>query len=166
MKKIKSRFKFRIWDNASEVFRSQSDASLHCISNWHIDAFTGGVVDFVSYIDNTDDEQYYTKSIDCGVYIKNLRAIKKPQYILQQWTGIKDDNKKDIYEGDIVLLNAGKAYETKYEVIYNDCSFSLISATREGDDYGVYIRQLRTDIKSDTIQVVGNIFENPELLKK
>ena len=164
MKKIKSRFKFRIWDNAYKVFRTQFDASLHCSSNWYIDTFTGKVVDFVDTNCRNDCESY-TKSEDNGYYMNGLKLINKPQYIVQQWTGIVDDKKKDIYEGDIVLLNAGKPYESKYEVIYNDCAFSLISANRDGDKYGVYTRNLRTDIKSDTMQVIGNIFENKELLK-
>lgn len=79
---------------------------------------------------------------------------------IQQFTGSKDDKKVDIYEGDIVRLNAKEAYQADYEVIWDKCGFSLISAGRDGDDFGVYTANLKM-LGRDTIVVIGNIFENP-----
>ena len=71
--------------------------------------------------------------------------------ILQQFTGFQDKNGKEIFEGDIfkdggiVFWNEKTlAFEFKYE---NDICFTL------------------EDNFSDDSEIIGNIYENPELLK-
>ena len=156
--------KFRIWDNEHMVFRDKNDCSLHCISNWAIDAFTGTVVDYVCPVDDHADDAY-SRNPDKGYYVKGLKAIKKPCYILQQFTGLKDGKKKDIYEGDILLLNKDNTYKSYYEVIFEDGTFFLINAKREGDTFGIFTKNLFAALETDSPIVVGNIFENKELLK-
>ena len=68
---------------------------------------------------------------------------------LMQYTGMKDKNGKEIYEGDIVkILGAGKSF-----VFYQDGSF-LVRFPEEN-----------TLLWSVICEVIGNIYENPELLK-
>ena len=72
------------------------------------------------------------------------------QYELMQFTGLLDKNGKDIYEGDIVTgLDAFRELKTA-EVIYDDGGFYPL---HEGEFYW------------KDIEVIGNIFDNPELLK-
>jgi len=90
--------------------------------------------------------------------LKQYRLEEFCDLEIQQFTGLVDDKKVDIYEGDIVRINAGKDYQADYEVIWSECGFSLISANRDGDDFGVYTRNLKM-LGKDTLVVIGNIFE-------
>ena len=89
--------------------------------------------------------------------------------LIMQYTGLKDKNGKEIYEGDIV----DQGYCQKIAIIeWNDGMFfsRRINATdaeflRESvkcdEESMTFLVQCRTD---DTT-VIGNIHENPELLK-
>ena len=75
-------------------------------------------------------------------------------YILMQYTGLKDKNGKEIYEGDIVRNTADKYhYEIKWD--------NFESAWSLGEN-GSPIRRY---LLSEYWEVIGNIYENPELLQ-
>lgn len=75
---------------------------------------------------------------------------------LMQFIGLKDKKGKEIYEGDIVK-HAGWVCKVVYGE--NGCCFSLV--TKVGDtDLSVI-----TEAAAKHIEVIGNIYENPELLK-
>lgn len=72
---------------------------------------------------------------------------------LGQYTGLKDRNGKEIYEGDICM---GVYTTDYYSVKFMDGYFCIT------DKNGMY-EEILVDITSD-IEVIGNIYENPELL--
>jgi uncharacterized phage protein (TIGR01671 family) len=82
-------------------------------------------------------------------------------YIYQQFTGLKDKNGKEIYEGDILnisrdIVDKARVVETEShvcEVYYGTDGFWL---------KGRFVHRRITDWETE---VIGNIFENPDLLR-
>lgn len=73
---------------------------------------------------------------------------------LMQYTGLKDKNGKEIYEGDIVTCSNGMAYQ--YKVIFSFGCF-------EGYDKASGFTRKLCDMND--LKVIGNIYENRELVK-
>ena len=75
-----------------------------------------------------------------------------------QYTGLKDKNDKEIYESDIVDWDNGRGFVFYYEgAFYHEY--------REKMD-GKLIEVYRPSKRMwDIVEVIGNIYENPELLE-
>lgn len=90
-------------------------------------------------------------------------AIIPEKLVIEQFTGLKDVNGKDIYEGDIIVskpndqifepLKIGVVKRSKI-----DAGWCYRIAT---DEYDIW-----TSGKYRTYEVIGNVHENPELLEK
>lgn len=72
-------------------------------------------------------------------------------YELMQYTGLHDKNGREVYEGDIVKNEYGKVMEVQYDP--RSAAFGV------GDYY------FGTIGSGKTLEVIGNIFDNPELLE-
>lgn len=70
-----------------------------------------------------------------------------------QYTGLKDKNGTKIFEGDIVLL---KGDEEPYQVAFDESCFQV---------YGNSICYVMDNFYDHDIEVIGNIYDNPELLE-
>ena len=88
--------------------------------------------------------------------------------ILMQYTGLHDKNEKEIYEGDIVLY---QDWEMAYEGGGNDSFINkgIVEYCEDNCCYNVTERQTVdiTDVlykDNEDLEVIGNIYENPELL--
>lgn len=92
---------------------------------------------------------------------EELFGVYLHEVILMQFTGLKDKNGKEIYDGDIVE--------------YKDFSNGMYLFKEQPKARGVikinnllngiYLKGLGT-FKGDKVEVIGNIHDNPEILKE
>lgn len=75
-----------------------------------------------------------------------------------QYTGLKDKNSKEIYEGDVLRWFVNDLISTA-PVEYRDGAFWMVRDINTG--HGVWNDWLRGEY-----EIFGNIHDNPELLKK
>ena len=91
--------------------------------------------------------------------------------ILMQYTGLKDKNSKEIYEGDIIY---GVWYPSFFHhIIYENAvvergTFVIGEYSIKADTWIVNEKNLqRIPLHSlSDIEVIGNIYKNPELIKE
>ena len=148
------KIKFRAWDKAYSLMNYKvqvgntdyADPNYTCNSIW-VDSGDFKTIGWM----NADD-----KCID-----------------LMQFTGLKDKNGKEIYEGDLLTcLNAHDDYQSDvFKVTFEDGCFCL--RILNTDTFATAI-SLRENISNSLIStdsepiynVIGNVFENPELLQE
>lgn len=95
------------------------------------------------------DTNKWVEGIELVIHA-NGRLLNIPNHIiLMQFTGLHDKNGREIYEGDIVDF-------------LDNTSQGLVKKTVVIED----IRSLPDFTCSKWQEVVGNVYENPELLKK
>ena len=80
-------------------------------------------------------------------------------YELLQYTGLKDKNGTEIYEGDVVKLDS---WEGVQQIVFIEGAFCL------ADKHGLYVGDIHYINHADKNQatIIGNVRENPELLKE
>lgn len=85
-----------------------------------------------------------------------------------QFTGLKDKSGKEIYEGDIVQFRLTDSFEYNAEYDYEKYGDTPISAVMKWNEDACGFRvdfPARFKIIKSMLDVIGNIMDNPELVK-
>lgn len=117
----------------------------------------------VSVVTTFNDKEQHV-IVNFGMYNEaDYNGTEIIDYTLMQSTGLFDKNGKEIFEGDVVNAydtdrNEGRIYKTTNLigiVTYRENAFCL----KQGN--------VLTDlwVHSEEVEVIGNIYENPELLE-
>ena len=143
---MQRKIKFRAWDDHYKYMNYKVLVGVY--GNWE---------------EVKDDEDYTA----CSMWIdpKNVDYKCEPHWShfepyhkdikLMQYTGLKDKNGKEIYEGDILSCN--KNNETYIVQIENMMEEIFIEDS--------YYHLDKNVIKWWNIKVIGNIYDNPELIE-
>ena len=136
--------KFRAWDKVDKKVRKVMSLDFYNTRQWEVTLVSDG-----------------------DVYLRYFEQIE-----LMQSTGLKDKNGVEIFEGDILcILQMGvisNGFEAHYEnkrVLFDEGSFCIENyAKSENFDMENHY-EIRLYHKPDELEVIGNIYENPELLE-
>lgn len=127
--------KFRVWDKNNECMIDPNDANISL---------------------NGQD-----LCILDQIYKDEFGMVNKIDFVLEQYTGIKDKNGAEIYEGDIVRVDNRRQVVISYGEQYHE------------EDWGGWFVYQGWNIELGSgypdpvkweLEVVGNIYENPELI--
>jgi uncharacterized phage protein (TIGR01671 family) len=155
--------------SAGTTVDSNSNAQNHSVSQPNANTnvvgshFNSREIKFRAWLIPDDDFEselpYMTYDLAFEDYAPVNEQLKSVS-TLMQYTGLKDKNGKEIYEGDIL----------KYQLLY-------ITGDEEPDTYTEYTEEVIFEDGQFTVEVmplfvacewgevIGNIFENPELLQ-
>lgn len=139
--------KFRAWDEGNKV--------MHYDFQWIQSGNEGN--DWICFV----SDKTPWPSVDNGILFNNpyfSQQLKKMQF-----TGIRDKNGKEIYDGDILSFADTYFYEVRFE----DAKFVCYHLNKQYGKWGDLSRIYDVDFaKYGGIEIIGNIYEHPELLNK
>lgn len=92
-----------------------------------------------------------------------LESVQYKDIELMQWTGWKDSNKEDLYIGDIVQFADEPPTLLMVKPNIGEIGYSF-EILKQGGDYEDWFDH--DEFGQEDITIIGNIYENPELLER
>lgn len=120
---------------------------------------------------------YYLPSIyedvDIITVLEDFKLTEKNYHVLKetisQFTGLLDKNGKEIFEGDIIKMSTATYGDEIFRIGYEDShigAFCLCSDEQEDTSRFVSIFGGNYGYEPFYCEVIGNIHDNPELIKR
>ncbi|MBF7047098.1 hypothetical protein IY804_03265 [Campylobacter volucris] len=142
-------FDFRVWDNKDNNFL-KAKLDYLCIANKDRHKDYERILDVAEDCSGYDSTSYFNYTDD--------------RYEIELFTGFYDKNGKKIYENGILYsfedCAEGEAF--KYKVVLKKGAFYLVECGDNGEEYD---EDLISEFQLTELEIIGNIHENPELLK-
>lgn len=109
-----------------------------------------------------------TKRIINNDFVTGLYLPLNSDIVIMQYIGLKDKNKKEIYEGDIIKFLDEEVVYTDYDINYNEFTNIGQIIFSHNDIMGWDITNRKMDLDAiwhyrEYIEVIGNIYIYPEL---
>jgi uncharacterized phage protein (TIGR01671 family) len=106
---------------------------------------------------NSTGEGDATNDFDRTDYVGDLNASNPDSCVLLQYTGLKDKHGREVYDGDLLSI---RDWPNPAQVKWSkeDAAFCIVTIT------GKWKPLSKTSLIQD-YEIIGNIYENPELLK-
>ena len=107
-----------------------------------------------------------TRTFEDGIETCPPNPEEIEDYILMQFTGLKDKNGKEIYEGDVVCERnlSFPASDLKHTVSWKSGGFVYGEGSYGDPSAFAQLSQALLDYEGTVLEIVGNRYENPELL--
>lgn len=98
------------------------------------------------------DGVVYFLDKNTGVWVGKYDKRYK-EFNFMEYSGLKDKNNKEIYEGDIIFLHG-----SKYKVIFKTEGARFVL---RNDEFELEITFINNN--NERMEILGNVYENPEL---
>lgn len=134
-------------------------------------------LDYISPLDNSTTTFEF-----CYIWLENVkkggRRVEVDKNTIGQWTGMYDNEGKEIYEGDILVFgllddddfgycpfevaNSNPAYEVKWF----DGRYIIRSCYDVDDEFCDSLCGVTADCVRNHFKIIGNVYDNPGLIKR
>lgn len=105
---------------------------------------------------------FFRKEVHVEMEHGEFEILDFEDAILLQYTGLKDKNGIEIYEGDIVKFDYNEVMNIIGVVDYDKYNHSVVKCVKS--DYEPFIHKLFHIKNAIVNEVIGNIFENKDLI--